>query len=608
MRSANKRASLAALVEGLETRRLLAATISGKVLQDVTGNGNSADDIGMSGVTVNLVRDVNNNGILDLADGAPIASTTSASGSGAYSFSGLAAGRYFIREVTPSNAVRTGPAVSAGYSVIASGSNTYSGKNFDNYVKTFDRNAVSGISYLINGSTVVTSLPGNVHENDTVTVRFTLSSTQTVGLVAYHDPTHLVPDQELFDSDVQTLGAGKHTLTVKLPDCFFQIDFIGGPAIDKFGPNGSNIRYSAEGRLIGTGSGGIHPCEEVREEPGSISGCVFSDLNRNGKDDDFTLGVAANFGGLGLTGTAITISSGNSVVTGDMGVGGNGKLDFSGGGIVTGAIRKDPTATVNITGGSIAAGGVITQDMSAITTAVKEFADDAATLAPMQSFGSITSGTTIHGNGGLNVIKIGSINLQGGSVLTLAGGANDIFIINVTGTLTAGGGSAIKAGLGVATGHVLFNVVGDINTNGNSYTDGTYLTKSANITISGGVHFGEFISGGSFLKFQSGPKVTNIPFQPVTECLAGVTINLSGKDNHGNTITRTTVTTSSGYKFDNLPPGTYMITEVQPAGYADGPDFAGTLGGTVGNDVISNIVLGSGQHGEEYNFSEFLVV
>src|SRR3712207_8709920 len=48
---------------------ILSATISGTVMQDVTGNGLTADDKPLAGVVVKLYKDVNVNGVLDAADG-----------------------------------------------------------------------------------------------------------------------------------------------------------------------------------------------------------------------------------------------------------------------------------------------------------------------------------------------------------------------------------------------------------------------------------------------------------------------------------------------------------------------------------------------------------
>ena len=54
----------------------------------------------------------------------------------------------------------------------------------------------------------------------------------------------------------------------------------------------------------------------------------------------------------------------------------------------------------------------------------------------------------------------------------------------------------------------------------------------------------------------------------------------------------------------NLRPGTYSISHDQPAGFSDGPDNLGSLGGTVSQDLFGNISLGMGQDGVQYNFGE----
>jgi protocatechuate 3,4-dioxygenase beta subunit len=58
----------------------------------------------------------------------------------------------------------------------------------------------------------------------------------------------------------------------------------------------------------------------------------------------------------------------------------------------------------------------------------------------------------------------------------------------------------------------------------------------------------------------------------------------------------------------NLRPGNYLVEEVQPTGYLDGLDAAGTAGGEAHNpgDSISGVHLNSGQVGLEYNFGELV--
>jgi hypothetical protein len=89
--------------------------------------------------------------------------------------------------------------------------------------------------------------------------------------------------------------------------------------------------------------------------------------------------------------------------------------------------------------------------------------------------------------------------------------------------------------------------------------------------------------------------------------IANVAIALTGVDDRGNAVNLATNTDLDGvYLFYDLRPGTYTLTETQPAGYNDGKDIVGTLGGNnSANDVISGIVVAlPGSVGENYNFGE----
>jgi hypothetical protein len=90
--------------------------------------------------------------------------------------------------------------------------------------------------------------------------------------------------------------------------------------------------------------------------------------------------------------------------------------------------------------------------------------------------------------------------------------------------------------------------------------------------------------------------------------IPGVEVTLSGTDDLGNPVNRSTTTNAYGaYYFIYLRPGTYTVTETQPAGYLDGQDTQGTPGtGTTGDDTFVDIVLGPGIHGQDNNFGELL--
>src|SRR4051794_1783412 len=119
-------------LESLERRALMAATISGSVLQDMTGNGATADDKPLSGIVVKLYADKNGNGVVDAADGAAVASKTSAAVTGAFSFTGLSTGKYLLQETPGANQIRTAPLLSSTIAVNASKNSTYGNNVFAN--------------------------------------------------------------------------------------------------------------------------------------------------------------------------------------------------------------------------------------------------------------------------------------------------------------------------------------------------------------------------------------------------------------------------------------------------------------------------------------------
>ena len=89
-------------------------------------------------------------------------------------------------------------------------------------------------------------------------------------------------------------------------------------------------------------------------------------------------------------------------------------------------------------------------------------------------------------------------------------------------------------------------------------------------------------------------------FDPSETGIGGVTLVLL--DANGLATGKTTVTDATGYyEFTNLRPGTYGVGEVQPAGYYDGLDAAGTVGGTAHNpgDPIDQVTLAPGAAGVE---------
>jgi uncharacterized repeat protein (TIGR01451 family) len=119
-------------------------------------------------------------------------------------------------------------------------------------------------------------------------------------------------------------------------------------------------------------------------------------------------------------------------------------------------------------------------------------------------------------------------------------------------------------------------------------------------------NFGE-LKGGSLAGFVYLDANDNGVMDTGDSGIGHVTLTLSGTDDHGNAVSAQATSDLTGaYQFDGLRPGNYTITETPPTGYIDASDNAGSLGGTVGHDVISTIQLGMGQAGTQYNFGEKL--
>src|SRR5258705_265560 len=83
------------------------ATISGKVLEDLTGNGISADDASISGRTIRLYRD--NGDLLFNAGTDALVKTDTTKRDGTYAFRSLPAGTYFVQQDLPARWVQSVP-------------------------------------------------------------------------------------------------------------------------------------------------------------------------------------------------------------------------------------------------------------------------------------------------------------------------------------------------------------------------------------------------------------------------------------------------------------------------------------------------------------------
>lgn len=289
-------------------------SIGGTKYLDVTGNGLTNDDTPLQGATFKLYRDSNNSGKLDTGD-SYLQQTTSGV-DGKYSFGNLPAGVYFVKEVVMDGYVRTGPTLSDNYKITLTAGGSSNCNDFAN-AEVGCQCAIdtSSIRYYINGSSsFVTDLRGKVNQGDTVEVRFNVTEAgSTFSLVSYTAPgasfdANTAWKQAIFDTDILTNATvGAKSLKVLVPNSYFQIDFVCGLPIDKFGPAGSNVFYTPQGRLISADNDGTRAYATS-----SLSGYVYRDNNNDGNKGSSEPGinnVTITLTGIDITGASVSLTT-----------------------------------------------------------------------------------------------------------------------------------------------------------------------------------------------------------------------------------------------------------------------------------------------------------
>lgn len=275
-------------------------SISGIVYADKTGDGLSGDDKAMAGVTVQLVNSSN-----------VVVATMISGKDGSYSFAGLLPGTYTVREVVPTGYAQTGPS-GLTYTVPLACGQDVANENFDNYQVTCSC-SIGCISYTVVGAcgtSTYSSLGGNTDQGDQVTVNFTVggNAPQTVSFVTYTATSNFdLTRQAIFSVATQTFAPGQHSLTVTIPNSYYQIDFVCGAAIARFDP-AANITYHGQGRFIDADRGGS---EAAPAAFASLSGSVFADDDADGVFDAKEAGlggVTVRLTGKDLNGKSVSLT------------------------------------------------------------------------------------------------------------------------------------------------------------------------------------------------------------------------------------------------------------------------------------------------------------
>jgi hypothetical protein len=274
------------------------ATISGRKFDDTNGDGSGTGDLGQGGVTIQLVRDTNSNG---MNDDPVIDTAVTATGTGAYSFT-VTAGTYFVQEVVPSNSTQTAPP-SGFYTIIATSGGTFANNDFGNFAwATISGRKFNDVNGDGNGTgdpgqggvtiQLVRDANGDGMNNDAVIA----TATSTAGSGAYsftitQGGTYFV--QEVVPgSSTQTTPATFYTVTVSSGGTFGSNDF-GNFAWATF----SGRKYNdTNGDGDGTGDSG----------QGGVTIQLIRDANSNGMNDDAVIDMASSTAGTGAYSFTIT--------------------------------------------------------------------------------------------------------------------------------------------------------------------------------------------------------------------------------------------------------------------------------------------------------------
>ena len=558
---------------------LLPATLSGRVHADLNGDCTyqPGEEL-LDGVTVQLFD----------ASG-KLLQTTTTDAQGMYRFTGLAPGSYTVFEVQPAGYY------DGGEKPGTAGGNVTANDRISNINLTPGVNA-TGYDFC---EQVPASLSGRVHADAN-------------GDCIYQPGEKLLAGVEvrLFDSSgtlvatATTNAEGVYTFTNLAPGTYsiFEVQpagyFDGG---EEVGTAGGNVTGDDRIGNITLGSGvnatGYDFCEN---EPVSISGYVFVDLNDN---------CAREQGEVGIAGVTITLLDANGNSTGRTTVtDANGFYKFAGlAPGVYGVAETQPTAYIDgqdcpgNAGGSSPGGDRILG--ANLNPGVHGTEYNFGELLPSSISGQVHAdgnGDCIYQEGEklLAGVQIQLRDSSGNVIATTVTDANGVYIFN---GLAPGVYSVFEVQpegyfdggeeVGTAGGHVGGN---DLITNiqlgpGVNATDYDFCENEP-VSISGFVYV-DLDNDGARDSGESG--------------IAGVTLVLL--DAAGRPTTVTTVTDVNGfYRFDGLAPGVYGVSEVQPAAYIDGQDRAGSAGGSVQNDMITGAQLNPGVHGTEYNFGELL--
>jgi len=241
------------------------ASIFGTVFDDANGNGKQ--DTGESGVPgVTVFIDTTNSGAFKSGD--PKATTNS---SGNYSFTGLVAGTYIVRQILPTGDNQIFPTLGYGNHVTVAAGQTATGANFGDQKAAVALGSISG--------TVFVDINGNGKQDP--------GEPGIAGVTVYDDANN---NGKLDPGEISTVtnSSGVYTFS-NLPAGAYLIRQVLPSGEKQTVPTngfGNHITL-ADGQMVANANFGDQSVTMA-----SISGTVFDDANGNGKFDPGETGIA----------------------------------------------------------------------------------------------------------------------------------------------------------------------------------------------------------------------------------------------------------------------------------------------------------------------------
>jgi uncharacterized repeat protein (TIGR01451 family) len=362
----------------------------------------------------------------------------------------------------------------------------------------------------------------------------------------------------------------------------------------------------------------------------SLSGRVYQDKNNNGVFEPAPAG-----GDVGLPGVTVTLTGTDDLgaaVTKPTTTAVDGSYSFTGLRPGTYAVTEtEPAGLLNgkTTAGS--AGGTVTP-VTTVPSAITAIPLTAGSAATGYEFADL-GGTSLTGrvyqdknnNGVFEPAPAGGDVGLAGVTVTLTG-TNDLGVLVNQPTTTAVDGSYSFTGLRPGTYAVtetepvgLLNGKTTAGSAGGTATPVTTVPSAITaITLTAGsaatgYEFAD-LGGTSLTGRVYQDKNNNGVFEPAPAGgdvgLPGVTVTLTGTDDLGAAVIKPTTTAADGsYSFTGLRPGTYAVTETEPAGMLNGKTTAGSAGGTATPvttvpSAITAIALTAGSAATGYEFAD----